>query len=312
MDELTPTTSAEDAARRVLALRLQTVCDYLARALQEAEKDTEYVHQLRVGTRRSRAALDIFGPCLPPRVSQRAKKGMRNLRRAAGVARDWDVFILDLTERAGQRSPRRGRAGLDFLLGYGVSHRLEAQATLERSVPDSFAVDRLTAEILHAIRRPEGRAVTLVELARPCLLQRLEELDQAAGADLRHYDNLHQVRIAGKRLRYAMEIFAGCFSDDFRSVHYAAVEEMQEILGRANDSHVASQRLEFLRQRTQVLLPGQWKRYKSDFNELMESYQRQQDEALPQFQAWWQAWADAGGRAALIDLLTPPQSMAVA
>jgi CHAD domain-containing protein len=52
----------------------------------------------------------------------------------------------------------------------------------------------------------------------------------------------HRVRILGKRLRYAMEIFADCFPPEFNEQYYPTVEEMQEILGRANDSHVACER----------------------------------------------------------------------
>ena len=43
------------------------------------------------------------------------------------------------------------------------------------------------------------------------------------------------MRILGKRLRYAMEMFADCFGPAFREELYPAVEQMQEILGRANE-----------------------------------------------------------------------------
>jgi CHAD domain-containing protein len=303
IDELTATTAVADAARRVLTLRLQAVSDNLALSLREPEKDTEYVHQLRVATRRARAALDIFRECMAPKAFKRAKRDLRNLRRAAGVARDWDVFLADLTERLAQRPPHRRRAGLDFLTGFALGHRLEAQATLESSVPDSFARDRHTAELLHSVSMPDSGATVLVDLARPCLLDRLHDLDQAVSADLTEYVNLHQVRIAGKRLRYAMEVFAGCFDAEFRTVHYAAVEEMQEILGRTNDSYVATQRLEVLRQKAKAMLPAQWKRLKPNFDELQKSHHEQLAEGLPQFEKWWDQWQKSGGEAMLVSLL---------
>src|SRR5579883_2318142 len=72
--DLTPDTPLADAARRVLTVRLEVVRDSLPLALDKPEKDPEYVHQLRVGTRRARAALDIFAACLPPKVIKTARK----------------------------------------------------------------------------------------------------------------------------------------------------------------------------------------------------------------------------------------------
>src|SRR5271166_2129584 len=63
------------------------------------------------------------------------------------------------------------------------------------------------------------------------LLVLLGELNQTASDDLNDCENLHQVRIIGKRLRYAMEVFAGCFAPPFREKLYPAMEEMQTILG---------------------------------------------------------------------------------
>ena len=48
------------------------------------------------------------------------------------------------------------------------------------------------------------------------LAQLLRELETAAHGDLQPYEALHQVRILGKQLRYAMEIFESCFAPDFR------------------------------------------------------------------------------------------------
>src|SRR5262245_43520151 len=45
----------------------------------------------------------------------------------------------------------------------------------------------------------------LWDLARPLLTAALSRLNHAAGQNLEVYEHLHQVRILGKRLRYAME-----------------------------------------------------------------------------------------------------------
>src|SRR5262245_29019767 len=83
-------------------------------------------------------------------------------------------------------------------------------------------------------------------------------------------EHLHQVRILGKRLRYAMEVFADCFALAFREKLYPLVEQMQEVLGNANDSHVAGRRLEALSARLQALVPAQWKRLRPGLEGLQQ------------------------------------------
>src|SRR6266849_6032966 len=102
ISELTAETPLADAARRVLMMRLEVVHRFLPLAVREAAKDPEYVHQLRVGTRRAGAALVIFKDCLPAKIYKKARKELKKVRRAAGQARDWDVFVLALAERQRQ------------------------------------------------------------------------------------------------------------------------------------------------------------------------------------------------------------------
>jgi CHAD domain-containing protein len=307
---LTATTPLADAARRVLSVRLAVVRDYLGLALREHSKDTEHVHQLRVGTRRAGAALSIFVACLPERVYRRARKQLRRIRRAAGAARDWDVFLLELAA-AGKRRPARQRAGLDFLTGYALGQREAAQGALETANPAyPFAFERLVAQVLHAVHTPVGEPAMLVELARPILGNLLRQLEDAAARDLGDYDNLHQVRIAGKRLRYAMEVFADCFAPAFKECYYPAVVEMQEILGRANDSHVARRRLGGLADRLQQMLPAAWKRYRGKIEELLHFHEQRLPEERQRFEEWWRRWQHDGGEAAFAALVKVPETAA--
>src|SRR5690348_512201 len=96
ISDLKADTPVAEAARHVLFVRLQVVKDYLPRAALEPDHDIEYVHQLRVGSRRADAALRIFRACLPAKAHRKARRRLRKLRRAAGAARDWDVFLADL------------------------------------------------------------------------------------------------------------------------------------------------------------------------------------------------------------------------
>ena len=292
ISELKATTPVADAARHVLTVRLEVVRDYLPLALQQADNDPEHVHQLRVGTRRARAALDIFACCLPSKVYKGARKHLRDIRQVAGEARDWDVFLASLTQWAREHA-RKLWPGLDCLVGYVVAKREAAQLQLEGAGKNyPFAFERFLAETVAAVHKPNELGLrTLVDLALPRLTGLLRELEEAASLDLESYEHLHQIRILGKRLRYAMEVFADCFAPAFRVELYPAVEAMQEILGNANDSHVACTRLEALSARLQALAPVEWKRHRPGLEGLLQYHQDRLPQERERFQEWWRAGA---------------------
>src|SRR5262249_41947919 len=73
-------TPRADAARHVLTVGLEVVRDPLPLVLDQADEDPEHVHQLRVGTRRAGAALEIFAGSLPEKAYRSARKQLRKVR----------------------------------------------------------------------------------------------------------------------------------------------------------------------------------------------------------------------------------------
>src|SRR5262249_45981485 len=140
-------------------------------------------------------------------------------------------------------------AGNDFLIAYALGQRAAAGVALEAvAAREPDELPGYIDSILEGLRQPHNEEGTrLADMARPKLARLLQKLSRAAEGDLRDYDHLHQVRIRGKRLRYAIEVLASCFPDVLREQYYPMVEEMQETLGRANDSHVAMGRLRGIR-----------------------------------------------------------------
>jgi CHAD domain-containing protein len=250
----------------------------------------EPVHQLRVGSRRASAALELFCSCLPEKTFKMTGKRLKNLRRAAGEVRDWDVFLQTLHRQKG-KEPGRSSPGLDYLIGYASGQRAAAKESLNEAATDHpFSIDHVLSETLAAIHRPHSRPRKLGDLAEPLLKSLADDLEVAGSADLNDYQNLHKVRIAGKRLRYAIEIVAGCFSKSLRETIYPAIEEVQEILGQANDSHVAQERLTKLRQRLQAALPSDWKRFKAGIEGLLRFHEQRLPKDRNRFLLWWRRW----------------------
>ena len=292
-----------EAAQRTLSLRLGTARDRLPAAVFHADDDVEHVHQLRVSTRRAAAALRLFADCLPERMHKKTRKSLRALRRSAGEARDWDVFLAMLQSRV-HRAPAKERRGLDFLLGFAHGQRVLAQDHLRQAFASE--ADKFTqhiGQIQQALQAARSSPQPLRDLAAPMLTKLLGELETAARADLQNYEALHQVRILGKQLRYAMEVFESCFGADFRSRYYPAIVEMQDILGLANDSYTACQRLVALRGRLLRTQAKQWPRFKNGIETLLLFHERRLPQQRAKFEKWWRSWLKSGAEAAFAELI---------
>lgn len=293
ISDLASTMAFSTAARRVLEVRLGAVAERLPLALLHADEDREHVHQLRVSTRRAGAAARIFGECIGSSEERVIKKSLKRIRRAAGAARDWDVFQEMIAAKM-VRATVPHKPAYDFLLGYGQGQRALAQTHLDSLA--RLAEGKYTSAVAKALAALDKTPIldSFRSHAVPRLTTLLHELDAAAARDLEDYENLHQVRILGKQLRYAMEIFASCFDSDFREAIYPAVEEMQEILGHANDSAVAIQRLQEIRLRLEMTQPKEWSRFRAGILSLQRSHLRKLPQQRTLFMKWWQAWQATG------------------
>jgi CHAD domain-containing protein len=239
--ESRPDDSAETIARRALKRRLERMWHYLERAVCEPQNDTEHVHQLRVFARRAAAAVEIFADFLPSKRRQKIEKQIRCVRKAAGEARDLDVLLVRWTEHM-RRAPSSHAA---LLLEQIKRHRQKAQEPIEAVYKKLLRkrFKRRTRKLLKRVRlRGQTRecgqrfaCVARVELGRlvvPYLAASRVDLDDTTAT--------HAFRIMGKQVRYAMEIFAGAYDEEFRTELYPIVATLQERLGAIND-HVTAQ-----------------------------------------------------------------------
>ena len=99
---------APDVARRAIGPRPRTLWNWLPLAAKNADDDVEYVHQLRVASRRAMAVLEIFDAMLPRKRSKWLTRQLKRIRKAAGDARDLDVFGATI-DNCVRRRPLRPR-----------------------------------------------------------------------------------------------------------------------------------------------------------------------------------------------------------
>jgi CHAD domain-containing protein len=116
------------AAAKVVAVRSREVADHSHDVLDVTE--IERVHDMRVATRRLRAALEVFEPCFPAAQYEEALKEAKAVADALGERRDADVAIAALERfAAGLAAP--DRPGVGSLVGKLRTEQADANARLE-------------------------------------------------------------------------------------------------------------------------------------------------------------------------------------
>jgi CHAD domain-containing protein len=284
--DITSATATIDAARRVLGLRLESLRDAVGAALQERDDSFENVHQLRVAARRASAALEIFEPCLRRKAYRTASKYVRRLRRAAGLARDLDVVLLNYTKRLEPAGPEEA-AALDLLCGYAVAERIPAQDRLHDACAGyPFEFERWMSDTIAGLLSPPREIGRMEALGRAYLGKLCDRIHRAIDMSAPSYEELHSLRVVAKRLRYGMEVFAGCFPPPFREELYPRIAELQEVLGVVTDAHVGLARTERLMRGLTELLPSRSGRWNGALERLAEDLKRIRLQGCEELNVW--------------------------
>jgi CHAD domain-containing protein len=293
---LTPEMPLAEAARLVLPARLNAVLHHLPYAVKSAARDPEHVHQLRVSTRRATAAVRLLGDCLPGKHHRTLRKCLRALRRSGGAARDWDVFF-EMLSKAPELQPASAKAARDFLFGLQTSRRCDAQTELANAANDAGGnLEVETAKVAdQSFEWNDGSKQTTGELAMDQIGSLIDAFGVASTPPPKIYEDLHRLRIVGKRLRYSMEIFADCFAAPLREQLYPAIVEMQEILGRITDAHVATERFIEIRDHVRSFHPGDWRRFRKPVEQLILAQRRVLPRERKRFLAWLVNWRKLTG-----------------
>ncbi len=112
------TKSAAEAFDRIL----DAAIGHLRVNLEPAARgQPEGIHQLRIATRRLRAAIALFKPLLAPEAAARFNDALRRSGRVFGAARDWDVFVTETLPAAEAAGMAPGCSRL--LLDGGIARR---------------------------------------------------------------------------------------------------------------------------------------------------------------------------------------------
>ena len=168
-----PDLASEDAyaaaAAKILAVRSQELADHSHDVLDMG--DIERVHDMRVATRRLRAALEVFEACFPKKAFAEALAEVKELADALGERRDRDVTI-DALERFGDELSAPDKRGIASLVAALRAEQREANDALapyvteERVAGLRESLQGLISEAEAAVDAKPGSAIAAASLAR--------------------------------------------------------------------------------------------------------------------------------------------------
>lgn len=208
-------------------------------------QDPEAVHLYRVATRRLRADLRTFSRLLDEDETKAIRDELRWLGHAVGPVRDLDVLGARFADHARELPDLDQRAASELLARLASSRSDAHQRLLEVLCSDRYdrtlrtLVDSASAPPI-AARSERKAAKPATTLARRLVRRRWDQLADTvdAGGDAPTDRQLHEIRIAAKRCRYAAEAFAPVAGRPARRFA-SLVEDVQTVLGDYHDAVIA-------------------------------------------------------------------------
>jgi inorganic triphosphatase YgiF len=208
-------------------------------------RDPEYLHQMRVALRRLRSAVSVFTPPLPEAVITPVRNDLRWLATSLGPARDWDVFVTEtlppieaefgahggladfsarcnrLRRAAGARARRAVRSARYRRLALSTAAWLASEGWLPQ----------LEQPAVGALQAPVGAfAAAVLERRYNQVRKKGRKLGELSAVEL------HRLRIAIKKFRYAADFFAGLYEPGATREALKRLSRLQDVLGAMNDA----------------------------------------------------------------------------
>jgi CHAD domain-containing protein len=187
------------------------------------------IHDLRVAIRRFSQVLSACKACFPSRSVRKMRRRLKLIMRLAGEVRDTDV-ALQLTAASGASSleaklrARRKTAAKSLLAS--LKHWTARKSVSKwRSALESGIPPRELGQ---------SKAEAFAHRELPRLAARFFREGARAAAPQASAGERHRFRLAAKKFRYTLELFAEFYSP--AAAHWTAqVKELQALLGAIND-----------------------------------------------------------------------------
>ena len=249
---IAPEDTMSEAARKTLRFHFERMLS--AESGTRAGEDIEALHDMRVATRRMRAALRVFKPYIDWKALKPYRKGIRRTCKALGAVRDLDVYY-EKTKRYIDASSEPQGPDLDPLIeAWSDAHSRARDRLIDYLDGDRYC--RFT-ESFHDLLQsplpapdPEAKDGTIVphrvrHVVPAVIYERLAHVRAFDGWILKPgtpLERYHRLRIAAKNLRYALEFFEEVLGTEVDTV-VDHLKVVQDHLGDLQDALMAVQTL---------------------------------------------------------------------
>jgi CHAD domain-containing protein len=227
--------------RAALLLLLNQRLTTLVDAMPAAQAgDTRSVHQARVATRRLREALPVLRTSINNQVLGRVRRQVRKMTRALGPVRELDVALGHLDELATRRivSSRALARVRQELARERIGRRREMLSAISPG-----KIEKLQHRLGHVAKGPETQPADAMRDIDHQIARRARKLAAAIdrAGSLYLADRLHAVRIAAKKLRYALEVDRE-LKRSRATARITQLKRLQDLLGRMHDFEIVIDR----------------------------------------------------------------------
>lgn len=195
----------------------------------EHDADAEKLHKLRVALRRLRTLLWAYRPIVDKQFDNQQRALFKFFANAAGDTRDWDILIK-LVEKNGDED----------LLNSIRKNRNETARKSADTLRNSH-LDKTLRGTVTEVNRELNTSPTRTPLSRfaqkrvrAAQKQLKKRMRHASEADRSDYNSYHDVRKAGKKLRYLIEFFDPLLQKKQRK-GLKSLKRLQKHFGALND-----------------------------------------------------------------------------
>ncbi len=246
---LDPQQRADQATKTIMLGLLRTLEVNIEGSRDDV--DSEFLHDLRVATRRTRSALTQIKAVFAPEVVERYKTGFAWVQQITGPTRDMDVYLLSLDDYKEELPPQL-RDALEPLREFLHTHHTGEQQAMSRKLASPH-FRKLLKDWRAFLETPAPDRPASVNADRPILEVADERIwkmfrrvlkEGRAIEDGSPAEDLHELRKSCKKLRYLMEFFESLYPGKQVKTLIKVIKVLLDNLGNFQDLEVQSGKLQ--------------------------------------------------------------------
>jgi putative phosphoesterase len=208
-------------------------------------EDIEYVHRMRVASRRIRATMPLFRTCFPQKKFRKWLKEVKKVTKLLGEARDLDIQIAFIKHYQSENKESAENSIVELLLRSKKNRRATVQPRVVEGLKELRESDILSKmrefydNTTADLQNPRPKSSSVKEKAYWAISNRLDAF--LAMEEYVYQENealkLHEMRIRAKHLRYTMETFSPMYSNELTK-EIETMKGFQDTLGEMHDCDV--------------------------------------------------------------------------